>query len=165
MKTDCPHCGAFARILQQALFRYGNKIAVLSIAPAPDSPATAAKFISDNKLTFPILFDCGQVVYSYVRPNPLNPRVELPHLYIVDREGYILKDLVFGPETEEVSAARACSRSWIAFWRRRPSPPPAEVRRRVFAYAFPPKVRPRAPDGGACQFFASRPPWRTQRAC
>jgi len=26
----------------------------------------------------------------------------LPHLYIVDREGYILKDLVFGPETEEV---------------------------------------------------------------
>jgi peroxiredoxin len=102
MKTDCPHCGAFARILQQALFRYGNKIAVLSIAPAPDSPATAAKFISDNKVTFPILFDCGQAVYSYVRPNPLNPRVELPHLYIVDREGYILKDLVFGPETEEV---------------------------------------------------------------
>jgi len=40
-----------------------------------------------------------------VRPNPLNPRVELPHLYIVDREGYILKDLVFGPETEEVFPA------------------------------------------------------------
>jgi peroxiredoxin len=102
MKTDCEHCGVFARILQQALFRYGNKIAVLSIAPAPDSPVTAAKFIAENKVTYPILFDCGQVVYSYVRPNPLNPRVDLPHLYIVDREGFIAKDLVFGPETEEV---------------------------------------------------------------
>jgi peroxiredoxin len=102
MKTDCEHCRVFARILQKALFRYGDKIAVLSIAPAPDSPTTAAKFISENNIQYPILFDCGQVVYSYVLPNPLNPRIDLPHLYIVDRNGYILKDLVFGPETEEV---------------------------------------------------------------
>ncbi len=102
MKTDCEHCGVFARILQKAVFRYGSKIAVLSIAPAPDNQTTVAKFISDNKVGYPILFDCGQVVYSYVRPNPLNPRIELPHLYIVDREGDILKDLIFGPETEEV---------------------------------------------------------------
>ena len=81
MKTDCAHCGPFARILQQAAVRYGNRVAVLSIAPAPDDPITVGKFIAENGVTYPILFDCGQVVYSYVQPNPLNPGVSLPHLH------------------------------------------------------------------------------------
>jgi peroxiredoxin len=102
MKTDCPHCGAFARILQQVAVRYGSKVAVLSIAPAPDNPSTVGKFIAENKITFPILYDCGQVVYSYVRPNPLNPSISLPHLYIVDRDGFIIRDYLFGAATEEI---------------------------------------------------------------
>jgi peroxiredoxin len=102
MKTDCPHCGAFARILQQVAVRYGNKVAVLSIAPQPDNPSTVGKFIAENKITFPILYDCGQVIYSYVRPNPLNPSISLPHLYIVDRDGFIIRDYLFGAATEEI---------------------------------------------------------------
>ena len=102
MKTDCAHCGPFARILQQAAVRYGNRVAVLSIAPAPDDPITVGKFIAENGVTYPILFDCGQVVYSYVQPNPLNPGVSLPHLYIVGPDGFILRDYVFGADTEEI---------------------------------------------------------------
>jgi peroxiredoxin len=102
MKTDCPHCTGFARILQQVADRYGNRVAVLSIAPAPDSPTTVGKFIAENKLTFPILFDCGQVIYSYVQPNPLKPSIDLPHLYIVDKDGFIIRDYVFGAATQEL---------------------------------------------------------------
>ncbi|MGE5567774.1 MAG: peroxiredoxin family protein [Rhodospirillales bacterium] len=98
MKTDCPHCGTFAKVLERVKTKYGNRITVLSIAPAPDNPETAAKFIAANKITFPILFDCGQVVYSYVR----TPSVSLPRLYIVNPEGFIAKEYVYGPETQEI---------------------------------------------------------------
>ncbi len=98
MKTDCEHCGVFAKVLERAKLRYGSKIAVLSIAPAPDNLTTAAKFIAANKVTFPILFDCGQVVYSYVR----NPSVSMPLLYIVNPEGFIAKEFVYGPNTQEI---------------------------------------------------------------
>lgn len=98
MKTDCDHCGPFAKILEQAKVRYGSKIAVLSIAPAPDNPTTAAKFIAANKITFPILFDCGQVVYSYVR----TPSVSMPRLYVVNPDGFIAREYVYGPETQEI---------------------------------------------------------------
>lgn len=98
MKTDCPHCATFAKVLERMKLRYGGKIAVLSIAPAPDNPTTAAKFIAANKVTFPILFDCGQVVYSYV----LTPSVAMPRLYIVNPEGFIAREYVYGPETQEI---------------------------------------------------------------
>lgn len=98
MKTDCDHCGPFAKILERAKLQYGSKVAVLSIAPAPDDLTTAAKFIAANKITFPILFDCGQAVYSYVR----NPSVTMPRLYIVNPEGYIVKEFVYGANTQEI---------------------------------------------------------------
>ncbi len=98
MKTDCAHCGSFSKILQQAKIRYGGKVVVLAIAPAPDNPTTVAKFIEANKITYPILFDCGQVVYSYVQ----SPSVSMPRLYIVNPEGYIVKEYVYGPETQDV---------------------------------------------------------------
>ncbi len=102
MKTDCAHCGPFAQQLERVKNQYGDKIAVLSIVPAPDSPVTVSKFTAVNKVTFPILFDCGQVTFSYIRPNPLNPSIELPRLYIVGPDGMILRDYLFGPNTQEI---------------------------------------------------------------
>jgi peroxiredoxin len=98
MKTDCAHCGPFSKVLERAKVSYGGKIAVLAIAPAPDNPTTAAKFIAANKITYPILFDCGQAVYSYVR----SPSVSMPRLYIVNPEGDIVKEYAYGPESTDV---------------------------------------------------------------
>lgn len=102
MKTDCPHCGVFARVLEQVKNRYAGKVEVLAIAPTPDNTTTVAKFVQANKLTYPVLFDCGQVIFSYVRPSPLNPAIELPHSYVVDRNGFIVRDFVYGPATVEI---------------------------------------------------------------
>lgn len=102
MRTNCPHCVPFSRILEQVKTRYGGKVVVLSIAPAPDNPTTVAKFVVENKLTYPILYDCGQVAYSYVR----TAAIEVPHIYIVGPDGMIVKDFVFGPETESLFSGR-----------------------------------------------------------
>ncbi len=102
MKTNCDHCGPFAQLLEQVKAHYAGKVVVLSIAPAPDNPTTVAQFVAQNKITFPILFDCGQVIYSYVKPSPMNPAVSFPHLYIVGPDGFIVKDYVLSGDTVDI---------------------------------------------------------------
>ncbi len=92
MKTDCPLCGAMADVLEQMKQKYGAKLAVLSIALPPDNQITVRNFVGRHKLTYPILFDCGQVTSSYLKVSPARPRIELPHLFVIDREGMIRED-------------------------------------------------------------------------
>jgi peroxiredoxin len=102
MRSDCPNCRPFAKKLEQIKTLYAGKVAVLAITNPPDSPQSVAKFVADERLTYPVLFDCGQVAYSYVRPNPLRPSINIPHLYLVDRDGIVRSDYEFGPETTEI---------------------------------------------------------------
>jgi peroxiredoxin len=102
MRSDCPHCATFVKTLEQIQTHYAGKVAVLSITNPPDSPAAVAKFRAEEKITYPILFDCGQVAFSYVRPNPLRPSINIPHAYLVDRGGMIRGDYEFGEATQEI---------------------------------------------------------------
>ncbi|MGE5648395.1 MAG: peroxiredoxin family protein [Acidobacteriota bacterium] len=102
MRSDCVHCQPFAKKLEQIKTFNAGKVAVISITNPPDSPAAVNKFIAAQKLTFPVLFDCGQVAFSYVRPSPLKPSINIPHLFLIDRDGFIVKDFEFGPDTTEI---------------------------------------------------------------
>lgn len=93
MKTQCPHCQALAKSLERAKARYGNRLAILSIViTPPENQSTVSAFIRENKVTFPILFDQGQVAASYFQATPSNDRFDTPHLFVVDPNGMIVKD-------------------------------------------------------------------------
>lgn len=98
MQTTCPHCGAFAGVLEQARQRYGDRVAILSIVNPPDDPAKIASFISAHKITYPILFDCGQVAYSYLR----TPSFDIPHVYLIDANGGIREDFAYSDTTKDI---------------------------------------------------------------
>jgi peroxiredoxin len=102
MRTDCPDCAPFAKLLEQIQTHYGGKVAVLSITNPPDSLDMVRAFIKAMNVTYPILFDCGQVAFSYVRPSPLHPSINIPHLYIVDANGIIRGDFEFDVGTLEI---------------------------------------------------------------
>jgi peroxiredoxin len=102
MRTDCPHCAAFAKILEQIKTYYAGKVAVLAITNPPDAQPSVANFRAQQRITYPMLFDCGQVVFSYVRPDSLRPSVNIPHAYLVDRDGMIRGDYEFGEATAEI---------------------------------------------------------------
>ncbi len=99
MKTDCPHCKTFAAILEQVKSRYGDRVPIFSIVMPPDTAATVETFANDNNLSTTFLFDCGQVAYSYIRPK--TSAINLPHLYIVNRDGSIAGDYEYGPATAD----------------------------------------------------------------
>jgi peroxiredoxin len=91
MKTTCLNCQRLAETLEKVKAKYGDKIAVVSVVNPPDNTATVAKFVADHKVTSTVLFDCGQMVGSYTLPDPKNPSIYLPHLFLIDASGIIRK--------------------------------------------------------------------------
>lgn len=98
IQTTCPHCAAFAENLQKAQAKYGDKIGVIAVVVPPDSPQKAQDFTAGHKITYPIVFDMGQMCMSYVR----TPDLKFPRLYVIDGNGMIAIDDEFSPLTANV---------------------------------------------------------------
>jgi peroxiredoxin len=92
MQTSCGVCMKLADTLMQVKEKYGDKIAIMSIMTLPDNYQTVDKFASEHKIDWPMLFDSGQVMMSYLKVTPANPQVHFPHLFIVDGNGTIKND-------------------------------------------------------------------------
>ena len=103
MRTECPHCIPFAKVLEDVKTSYKGKVVVLALVMPPDDHNKVAAFIDRSKITYPFLFDCGQVAYSYIRPDALRgAAVTTPHVYLIDANGIIRGDWVYGPQTTDV---------------------------------------------------------------
>src|SRR5437899_9553400 len=87
MQVTCEHCVKFSAILEQAKAKYGDKIAVLSIVNPPSEQKGVAEYITKNKVTSPVLFDCAQVAYSYLKPT--SNSIAIPHVFHIDADGMI----------------------------------------------------------------------------
>ena len=105
LKTDCPHCATFADVLAQLQPRYGDKVAVLAVANInTDSPQNIYQYMTGHKLTYPVALDQGQMMYSYLRtPQGAN----LPHVYVIDANGYIHVDYEYSGLTRDVFEGKA----------------------------------------------------------
>jgi peroxiredoxin len=98
MQTTCPHCAAFADVLERVRQKYGDKVAILSVSNPPDDQKAVAAYIAGHKIAYPVLFDCGQAAYSYVR----NVRFDLPAVYLIDGNGMISRSYEYNPITKEI---------------------------------------------------------------
>lgn len=103
MQTTCPICTRLADTLVQVKAKYGDKIGIMSIVTLPDNFEKVDKFTADHKIAWPMLFDSGQVMMSYLKVTPANPKVNFPHLFIVDGNGTIRYDFEGGAEAAEIS--------------------------------------------------------------
>ena len=92
MSTQCQMCLKLADALVQAKAKYGDKLGIISVVTLPDNQNTADVFARDHKVTWPIVFDSGQMITSYLRVTPSNPQVHFPHLFLIDKDGYIRND-------------------------------------------------------------------------
>src|ERR1035438_4584531 len=87
MQTTCPHCAPFGDVLKEAQTKYGGRVVVLSVANTnSDNPQSVAKYIQGHQINYPILYDMGQVAFSYIQKPSIT---DLPHIYIINPAGYI----------------------------------------------------------------------------
>lgn len=106
MLTTCSHCQQLADTLKKIVSKPGNKAVVLSIITASgDDINSARKFVKEHGITWPMLFDSGQVMASYLKITPSNPTIHLPHLFIVDPQGMIRADFDENDNLSEANLA------------------------------------------------------------
>jgi len=55
-----------------------------------------------HKISTPVLFDCGQVSASYLMATPQNRKIDIPHLFLIDGQGMIRNDFVYGFDTKNI---------------------------------------------------------------
>ncbi|HSW50076.1 MAG TPA: TlpA disulfide reductase family protein [Bryobacteraceae bacterium] len=102
MQTKCPHCRTFSKILDRAKAKYGDRIAILSVVNPPDTAETVSRYMAEVKPSTPLLFDCGQMAISYFKASPQNPSVDLPHLFIINPDGWIVDDYGYDFTTRRI---------------------------------------------------------------
>lgn len=103
MITNCPHCKSLSGILEKVQGHYGSKVSVVSITVTPpETQATVAAYIKENKVTAPILFDMGQVAAGYLMISPQRPSFDTPHLFVIDPKGQIVRDWGYTDATKDL---------------------------------------------------------------
>jgi thiol-disulfide isomerase/thioredoxin len=98
MQTACAHCEAFNSVLSQVERKYGDRVAVLSVVNPPTDIARANAYIVANKIAHPILFDCGQVAYSYLKSGTF----DVPRVFLIDANGGIREDFGYSATTKDI---------------------------------------------------------------
>lgn len=103
MKTDCPHCMALSKVMEEIHAQLGPKVALLSVVIAPpDNQQTVARYVAQTGAkSATIVFDQGQMAVSYFKATPANPGFDTPHLFIIDPNGMIVKDIPQSPVLED----------------------------------------------------------------
>jgi peroxiredoxin len=105
MKTDCPVCNTLADLFVEVSPKYGDKLAILSVVTLPDNFVEADKFSARHKANWPVLFDSGQVMMSYLKLQPTGDmNVHFPHIFLIDVNGIIKNDLD-APECQALTPA------------------------------------------------------------
>jgi hypothetical protein len=91
--TDSLESKELSKKLESTKARFGAKVGILSVLISPpETQATAAKYVSETKITTPVLFDSGQVAIAYFKATPQKPTFDQPHLFAINPSGLIVKD-------------------------------------------------------------------------
>jgi len=102
MSTTCPHCQLLSSTLEKVRQKYGDKVAVLSVVLLPDNQETVTRYKAVNNISVPIVCDQGQMTISYLNAKPGQTRMEVPHLFIIDKQGMIRNDFLYSDKDRPV---------------------------------------------------------------
>ena len=99
MQTTCAHCVTFADTLQRVHRKYGDKVAILAVVnSAADNQNSVAQYISHHGISYPVLFDAGQMAYSYL----LKTHFDTPCVFLIDAGGTIKNDWEYSLLTRDI---------------------------------------------------------------
>lgn len=106
MQTTCPHCADFTKVLSGIVKKYGDKVQVLSVALPNDTMPGLIQFVKGHNLSWPHLFDMGQMAFSYLR----QPNIAFPTVFLVDQNGMIANHWEYGGLTKGIFEGDQLSR-------------------------------------------------------
>jgi len=102
MTTTCPHCMLLSSALEKVKDKYGDKVGILSVVLPPDNQDTVTKYKQVHHVSIPIVCDMGQMAISYMNAKPGMAHMDVPHLFIIDRQGMIRNDFTYDDKDKAV---------------------------------------------------------------
>lgn len=102
MSTTCPHCQLLSTTLEKVAQKYGDKVAVLSVVLPPDNQSTVDRYKAVNHITVPIACDMGQMTISYLQARPGMSHIDVPHVFLIDKQGMIRNDFAYSDKDKAV---------------------------------------------------------------
>ncbi len=107
MNTQCPHCKVLSKTLEQVKKKYAGRLEVLSVVIAPpENTNTVTQYVAETKITTPVVFDQGQMAASYFNMRPPNASFDTPHLFIIDPNGMIVRDVAYSDQNKDLMEGR-----------------------------------------------------------
>jgi hypothetical protein len=81
-------------------------VVILAVVNGPhDGADKVAAYVAGHQIAYPVLFDSGQMEYSYVR----KPTVDNPCVFLIDGNGIIRNDWSYSPFTRDIFEGKALS--------------------------------------------------------
>jgi peroxiredoxin len=104
MSTTCQHCNAFANVLEKVQSQFAGRVQILAVANSrQDNQDSVAQYVAAHKINYPVLFDAGQMAFSYVRKSPF----DLPQVFLIDGNGIVQRHYEYGPFSKEIFEGNA----------------------------------------------------------
>jgi len=99
-RTGCALCQEEAPLLEQLYRDYRNKgVVVIGISHEAKAAEALAQYGERYGITHPLLLGDLEVAVRYLGLSPARPSFHTPHFFLIDREGYIVRE--FAPERDE----------------------------------------------------------------
>ena len=85
--------------MNQVQQKYAGKVVILAVVNGQhDDGNKVAAYVAGHQIAYPVLFDSGQMEYSYVRKST----VDNPCLFLIDGNGIIRNDWSYSPFTRDI---------------------------------------------------------------
>ena len=93
-QTACPACQHEAPLLEEMYREYKDRgVAVMAVSHDPGGPEAVKEFAKKFNITFPLLMGDLEIAVRYIGITPQQPSFDIPRFFLIDREGYIVRDI------------------------------------------------------------------------
>jgi peroxiredoxin len=98
-QTGCPPCRVEAPLLEHLYSEYQEKgVVVVGISHDQGGAEALKKFAGEFGVTYPLLIGDLEVAVRYIGITPQNPGFDIPHYFVIDRQGAIVHEVLPGGE-------------------------------------------------------------------
>lgn len=100
-ESICPTCQDLAPQLEKLYRDYRTKgVVVVGISSDHGGAGVVARFAKKYEITFPLLLGDLEVAVRYIGVTPANPRLVIPHFFVIDRQGYVVREIQAGRDKD-----------------------------------------------------------------
>jgi len=93
-QTTCPVCQKHAPMLEKLYRTYKDRgVAVMGVSHNVNSPEALQAFAKTYDITYSLLVGDLEIAVRYLGLSPQNPKFDVPHYFVIDREGRIVQEI------------------------------------------------------------------------